>query len=101
MIDVLAILQETLNGRVDDWSSADRETAKAVGLDLAKMQATLIGGGEVDPVELELVKAAAKNLAAAAVFSGAAAMMELLERLATVEPERSRVAIRRVMAGPP
>ena len=81
-MDILEELKATLEGRVDDWSDADRETAKAVGLDLAKFQGKLVGGQEVDQVELALAKASAKNLAAAAVFTGAAALMEFLERIA-------------------
>ena len=81
-MDILEELKDTLAGRVDDWSEADQDTAKAVGLELAKFQGKLVAGQEVDQVELDLVKASAKNLAAAAVFTGAAAMMEFLERIA-------------------
>ena len=80
MIDILDELKATLSGRVDDWSPEDRETAKDVGVDLAKMQSRLVAGLVVDPAELAGVKASAKNLAAAAVFTGAAALMEFLER---------------------
>ncbi len=82
MFDVLEELNATLEGRVDDWSPEDRDTAKAVGLDLAKFQGKLVAGLEVDEAELAITKASAKNLATAAVFTGAAALMEFLERIA-------------------
>ena len=80
-MDILETLREALDGRVDDWSDEDKETAKAVGMDLAKLQAKMLAGQEVDPVELDLAKAAARNLAAAATVTGAVIMMDFLERL--------------------
>ena len=81
-MDIVQMLKDTLEGRVDDWSEAERETALAVGKDLAELMGKQVAGGDVDPTELAIAKAAALNLASAAVFSGAAAMMEFLERLA-------------------
>ena len=82
MIEVLEMLEDVLEGRIDDWSPEDRETAKGVAVDMARLQARLMAGQDVDPVELAFAKAAARNLATAATFTGAAAMLELLERLA-------------------
>ena len=81
-MDILEELRATLKGRTDDWSDADRSTAVEVGRELATMQARLVGGQDVDPVELAMVKASAKNLAAGALMTGAAALNEFLERVA-------------------
>ena len=80
-IDVLAELKDVLEGRVADWSDEDRHTAKGVAVDLAGLQAKLLAGQEVDHVELAFAKAAARNLATAAIYTGAAAMNDLLVRL--------------------
>jgi hypothetical protein len=81
-MDILEELKATLDGRVDDWSEEDRATALDVGKDLATFQGKLVAGQDVDEGELAIVKASARNLAAAATITGAVILMEFLERIA-------------------
>ncbi len=80
-MNVLEELEATLEGRTDDWNEADRQTALVVGMELAAFQGLLVAGQDVDQAELAIVKASAKNLAAAAVVTGAFLLMEFLERI--------------------
>ena len=82
MIDVLEELRAASENRIGDWSDDDRETLVEVGKDLAKFQAKLVAGQDVDETELALAKAAGKNLAAAATVTGAMILMDFLERIA-------------------
>ena len=81
-MDILEELRGAMENRVDDWSDDDRATAVEVAKDLAAMQAKLVAGEDVPADELELAKAAARNLAAAATVTGATILMDFLERVA-------------------
>lgn len=80
-MNILDTLNEVLAHEAADWGEADRELAKTVATELAKMLAQELAGQDVDEDELAIVKATGRNIASAATVSGWRVINQVVERL--------------------
>ena len=70
-MNILDILKETIAEKSADWSEEDKTLAITISTDLAGLFAREAAGEDVPDEELDMAKAAARNIAAGAAFTEA------------------------------
>jgi hypothetical protein len=81
-MSLLDELSDVIRDGADDWSDADRDAAVQIAKDLGKLMASDLRGDPVDQSELAIAQASARNIATAAVLTGAAALRDAIWRWA-------------------